>query len=78
MLYEVITTVLSSREKLVEYCDVFDVYQGDKIKSGFKSVALTITYRSETKTLTEKNVEKVHGKLVKLLTDTFGATLREE
>ena len=75
---DLLKTVLSSREKLVEHCDVFDVYQGDKIKSGFKSVALTITYRSETRTLTEKNVEKAHSKVVKLLTDSYGGSLREE
>jgi phenylalanyl-tRNA synthetase beta chain len=43
-----------------------------------KSVALTITYRSATRTLTEKNVEKAHAKLVNLLTDTHGGSLREE
>jgi len=75
---DLVKTVLSSREKLVEHCDVFDVYQGDKIKSGFKSVALTITYRSETRTLTEKNVEKAHSKVVRLLTDSFGGSFREE
>jgi phenylalanyl-tRNA synthetase beta chain len=75
---DLVQTVLSSREKLVEQCDVFDVYQGGAVKSGHKSVALAITYRSETKTLTEKNVEKAHAKVVKLLTDSFGGVLREE
>ena len=68
---------MNSREKLVEHCDIFDVFQGEKIEQGFKSVALSINYRSETKTLTEKNVEKVHAKLVKMLTETFGGTFRE-
>ncbi len=75
---ELVRTVMASREKLIEHCDVFDVYQGDKIKAGHKSVALAITYRSETKTLTEKQVEKAHARLVQSLTDTFGGALREE
>jgi phenylalanyl-tRNA synthetase beta chain len=75
---ELVKTVFSSREKLIEHCDVFDVYQGNKIKSGQKSVALTITYRSDDKTLTEKQVEKAHVRLVQSLTDTFGGSLREE
>ena len=74
---DLVDAVLKSREKLVEHCDVFDVYQGDKIESGFKSVALSITYRSQTKTLTEKNVEKAHNKLVKLLTSNFSGSFRE-
>ena len=74
---ELVAAILQSGEKLVEHCDVFDVYQGDKIESGFKSVALSITYRSQTKTLTEKNVEKAHNKLVKLLAGTFSGSFRE-
>ncbi len=73
-----VQTVLASGEKLVEHCELFDVYQGDKIGSGLKSVALSITFRSATRTLTEKNVEKAHAKVIKLLTDTYGGSLREE
>ncbi len=69
-------TVKNSREKLIEDCEIFDVFQGDKIKKGYKSVALSITYRSQTKTLTEKNVEKSHSKVVRLLTDQFGGSFR--
>ncbi len=75
---DLVKTVLTSGEKLVEHCELFDVYQGEKIGGGMKSVALSITFRSSTRTLTEKNVEKAHAKLVKLLTDTYGGTLREE
>jgi len=75
---DLVKTVLSSGEKLVEHCELFDVYQGEKIGGGMKSVALSITFRSATRTLTEKNVEKAHAKLVKLLTDTYGGALREE
>ena len=75
---ELVQTVLTSGEKLVEHCELFDVYQGDKIDRGMKSVALSITFRSATRTLTEKNVEKAHAKVMKLLTDTYGGSLREE
>jgi len=75
---DLVQTIVSSREKLVESCELFDVYQGDKIEAGSKSVALSITYRSATKTLTEKNVEKAHAKVVKQLTETYGGSLREE
>jgi phenylalanyl-tRNA synthetase beta chain len=73
-----VQTVLTSGEKLVEHCELFDVYQGDKIGSAMKSVAMSITFRSATKTLTEKNVEKANAKVMKLLTDTYGGSLREE
>ncbi len=74
---ELLKTVRDSKEKLIEQSDIFDVYQGEKIKEGYKSVALSITYRSPNKTLTEKNVEKVHSKIVKILTNKFEGHFRE-
>ena len=75
---DLVKTVLASGEKLVEQCELFDIYQGEKIAQGSKSVALGITYRSDSRTLTEKHVEKAHAKVVKLLADTYGGALREE
>jgi len=74
---ELLDAVAGSREKLVEHCEIFDVYEGDNIKEGFKSVAITVVYRSETKTLTEKQVEKAHQKIVEKLTKKFGGSFRE-
>lgn len=73
---ELFAAVRNSPEKLIENCEIFDVYQGDKIEKGCKSIALSITYRSPNKTLTEKNVEKSHAKIVRMLTDKFGGSFR--
>ncbi len=73
---ELLELVKSRKDKLIESSEIFDVFQGEKIESGFKSVALSITYRSQTKTLTEKNVEKSHSKIVRLLTDKFEGSFR--
>ena len=73
---ELLAKVRNSSDKLIESCEIFDLFQGSKIPEGHKSVALTITYRSQTKTLTEKNVEKSHSKIVRLLTDEFGGSFR--
>ncbi len=73
---ELLAKVRNSPDKLIESCEIFDIFQGSKIPDGFKSVALTITYRSPTKTLTEKNVEKSHSKIVRLLTDEFEGSFR--
>ena len=64
-------------EKLIEHCEIFDIYTGKPIEEGYKSVSLSITYRSATKTLTEKNVEKSHQKIVAMLTDKFQGNFRE-
>ena len=74
---KLLDVVRSSKDKLVESSEIFDIFQGDKIQSGFKSVALSITYRSQSKTLTEKNVEKSHSKIVRMLTDKFKGSFRD-
>ncbi len=74
---QLVDAIENSKDKLIESCEVFDVYQGKSIKAGHKSIAISITYRSQTKTLTDKNVEKSHNKIVKMLTEKFGGSFRE-
>lgn len=61
---------------IVESYKLFDVYKGKQIPDGKKSVAYSITYRSENKTLTDKDVEKVHKKILSTLEYTLGAKIR--
>jgi phenylalanyl-tRNA synthetase beta chain len=61
---------------LVESFKLFDIYKGKQIEEGKKSVAYSITYRLENKTLTDKEVEKVHNKILNSLQYVLGAELR--
>ena len=61
---------------LVESFKLFDIYKGKQIEEGKKSVAYSITYRLENKTLTDKEVEKVHNKILSSLQYVLGAELR--
>ncbi len=72
-----VDAVLAMKEPLIEHCVIFDVYQGDSVKAGYKSVALSVYYRSAQKTLTEKHVEKIHVKIINELGSKFEGTLRE-
>jgi phenylalanyl-tRNA synthetase beta chain len=74
---ELLSSVRESGENLIEHSEIFDIFRGGKIPEGYKSVALSITYRSPNKTLTEKNVEKANTKIVTMLTDKFGGQFRE-
>ena len=74
---DLLDTVRQSKEKFIEHCEIFDVYQGKPLDDGFKSVAISVTYRSPTKTLTEKNVNKSHTKIINTLTSKFNGSLRE-
>ncbi|WP_315117478.1 phenylalanine--tRNA ligase subunit beta [uncultured Clostridium sp.] len=62
--------------KMVENIKLFDIYKGKQIDEGKKSVAYSIVYRLENKTLTDGEVNKVHDKIVRTLENRLGATLR--
>ncbi len=74
---DMLEAIHNSGEKFIEQCEVFDVYQGKPLEEGMKSIAVSVTYRSPTKTLTEKNVTKSHIKIINTLTSTFNGRLRE-
>jgi phenylalanyl-tRNA synthetase beta chain len=74
---DLLETIRSSKEKFIEHCEIFDIYQGKALDEGMKSIAVSVTYRSPTKTLTEKNVNKSHTKIINSLTSKFNGSLRE-
>ena len=63
--------------KLVEKVELFDVYKGSQIEDGYKSLAYKIVYRSDEKTLTEKDISKAHNKILNSLANQAGAILRQ-
>ena len=62
--------------ELVESVRLFDVYEGEQVPEGKKSLVYAITYHSATETLTDKAVNALHDKVVKRLNQELGAELR--
>lgn len=60
----------------LESCRLFDLYEGNQIKMGFKSLAYTITFRAKDRTLDEESVNEVLGRIIKAL-ETKGIELRK-
>ena len=60
----------------VESIRLFDVYEGEQVPEGKKSLAYAITYLSASETLTDKAVNALHDKIVKRLNQELGAELR--
>ncbi len=56
---------------------LFDVYQGEHIDSGRKSLALGLTLQAQSRTLTDEEVDAAIETIVKTLGTKLGATLRE-
>lgn len=67
--------IRSAGGKLLKDVRVFDLYEGDKMEEGKKSVAFSLTYFDPEKTLTDEEVTKAHEKVLAALTEV-GAELR--
>jgi phenylalanyl-tRNA synthetase beta chain len=61
---------------LVNQVALFDVYAGDQVPAGKKSLAYRTTFQSPTHTLTDEEVNRVHQQILDKLSTEFGATLR--
>ncbi len=61
---------------LVRSVDAFDLYKGQQIQEGKKSLAYTIEYRSDERTLNDKEVNEIHKKVQDALTKRLGAQIR--
>ena len=51
----------------LESFNLFDIYEGDQIEAGFKSVAYSLTFRNKERTLLDTDVNEVMDKILKKL-----------
>lgn len=71
----VLEAVENFQEKLIENLHLFDVFEGDPIAAGKKSVSFRVTYRSPGKTLEDDDVNDLHKSITERLLNAFDATL---
>jgi len=62
--------------KILESYNLFDIYEGEQIKEGFKSVAYSITFRALDRTLDENDVNGAMKKILNGL-EQLGIELRQ-
>lgn len=67
--------IQSAVGKTLENITLFDVYEGNQIESGKKSVAFSLKLRSKDKTLTDDDADSAMKKAIKAI-EKLGATLR--
>ena len=76
ILYNEIKKAIISSSPLVKSIELFDVYTGDKLEEGKKSLAFHVSFLSEEKTLTSLEVDTLQDALITDLEKRFGAKLR--
>lgn len=63
---------------LLGACSVFDVYRGAGLPNGFKSVALSLIFQDNSRTLTDEEVDAAVKAVVQCLQAAVGASIRGE
>ncbi|HEU5140759.1 MAG TPA: phenylalanine--tRNA ligase subunit beta [Bacillales bacterium] len=61
---------------LLKEVSLFDVYQGEHLQDGKKSLAFSLNYYDPDRTLTDEEVVKAHDQVLEQVKDVFGAELR--
>jgi phenylalanyl-tRNA synthetase beta chain len=62
---------------MVTRVELFDIFRGEQVGAGKKSLAYSLTYQSETDTLTDKAAAKIRKKIIGKLKHDLDAKLRE-
>lgn len=75
MVRQVEEVIEKKGTSLLESVSLFDVYEGEQIEKGFKSVAYKIVFRAKDRTLEEKDVTQVMDKILDALKE-MGVELR--
>jgi phenylalanyl-tRNA synthetase beta chain len=74
---QVTEVVQQAAGKLAESVRIFDLYQGKQIQSGKKSLAVSISYRSNDRNLESEEVDRCQQKVVERLKSAFDAEIRD-
>ncbi|MFZ5942483.1 MAG: phenylalanine--tRNA ligase subunit beta [Bacillota bacterium] len=73
---DLIEAITQAGGKLLAKTTIFDLYKGNQIPQGHKSIAFALTFQAEDKTLTDKEINDIHEKIQKALAEKFKASLR--
>jgi phenylalanyl-tRNA synthetase beta chain len=75
MAGDILAMIKNMKEDVVEHVELLDLYTGDPIPDGKKSLSFRMTYRDRDKTLKDKDVNRVHTKITQMLLYHFNAAL---
>ncbi|MDQ0270058.1 phenylalanine--tRNA ligase subunit beta [Cytobacillus purgationiresistens] len=73
---ELSTIIKDAGGKLLKDVNVFDLYEGDRMEPGKKSIAFSLKYFDPERTLTDEDIVKAHDKVLDAVKEKAGAVLR--
>ncbi|MGN8233301.1 phenylalanine--tRNA ligase subunit beta [Priestia flexa] len=73
---ELQTAIYEAGGELLKEVAVFDLYDGERMEEGKKSVAFSLRYLDPERTLTDEEVSAAHANVLKVVEEQFKASLR--
>ena len=69
-------TILDNANELLKECELFDVYQGEHLEKGKKSMAYSLRFQDSERTLEEKDIEPLIQNIIEAIQKEFKGELR--
>lgn len=74
---EIIACIEQCKEKVIKDILIFDIYRGEGVDNGYKSVALSLILQDFTQTLTDSEIDAIFSKVLDILKNNINAKLRD-
>ena len=74
----IIDLINKVENELIREVNIFDVYEGDGVPEGKKSIAISVVMQPKEKTLQDPEIESICKKIISNVVDNTGAVLREK
>ena len=72
------TLIKKAGGRMLNQIEVFDVYTGENVKENEKSIAYTLTFKDDSKTLSDEEVMQVFNKIINDVTSKLNCTVRDK
>ena len=74
---EIIKNIHACNEIVIKDAQIFDIYRGEGVDEGYKSVALSLFLQDATQTLTDSEIDAIFNKVLEALSININAKLRD-
>ena len=75
---DITTLIKKAGGRMLNQIEVFDVYTGENVKENEKSIAYTLTFKDDSKTLSDEEVMQVFNKIINDVTSKLNCTVRDK
>ena len=74
---DIINKIKKIDKKVIEKVSIFDVYEGEKIESDSKSIAIRVLLKPIEKTFSDEEIENLSNQIIDTVITSFAASLRK-